>query len=326
MFHLAARCPSRKPPPLTPLFDIELVLARKRRALAQAVTGADFLMQRAAGDLAERLAIVGRRFPEAAALFCWTGAARDTLAQSGKVDRILRVEADRAFLPNGEGIAASLETVPLPPASLDLAVSLLSLHEVNDLPGMLIQIRQAMKGDGLFLAALPGAGTLGELRESLLAAESEAGGGASARVIPFADVRDAGSLLQRAGFALPVADVETVTVRYDSLFALMADLRAMGAANTLLRRMPPELRDSPEGRLLADAASEKVFRIVHFIYRSRHYEGDSKDYEFSRLSMLDHWKSGYLDAVRSLRHTEALARPTDPGGVATFDLARDSGT
>ena len=115
-------------------------------------------------------------------------------------------------------------------------MSLLSLHEANDIPGALIQIRRALRPDGLFLGAMAGGGTLAELRESLLAAETELHGGASPRVAPFTDVRDAGALLQRAGFALPVADVETVIVRYDSMFGLMRDLRAMGASNALVDR------------------------------------------------------------------------------------------
>ena len=174
-------------------------------------------MQRAAEDLAERLATVGRRFGKAAALFCVTPAARDAVLASGKADEAIRVEADAAFLGNEAGIVAAPGHVPLDPASIDLAVSLLSLQDENDVPGMLIQIRRALKPDGLFLGAMAGAGTLAELRESLLAAEAELSGGASPRVLPFADVRDVGALLQRAGFALPVADVETVTVRYATI-------------------------------------------------------------------------------------------------------------
>ena len=155
---------------------------------------------------------------------------------SGKAAEVVRVEADAAFLGGEGGLLAAPGRLPLGPASIDLAVSLLSLQDENDIPGMLIQIRRALRPGGLFLAAMGGAGTLAELRESLLAAETEVLGGASPRVIPFADVRDAGALLQRAGFALPVADVETVTVRYATLFHLMADLRAMGAANALFAR------------------------------------------------------------------------------------------
>jgi SAM-dependent methyltransferase len=193
-------------------------------------------MNRAAEDLADRLGAVERRFAKAAVLFCQTPAAADVLTASGKVTEIVRVETDAVFLKGAAGLVAPLETVPFEPHSLDLAVSLLSLQAMNDIPGMLIQIRRALRPDGLFLGAFAGAGTLSELRESLLAAETELYGGVSPRVIPFTDVREAGALLQRAGLALPVADVETVTVRYANLFALMADLRAMGETSALADR------------------------------------------------------------------------------------------
>jgi SAM-dependent methyltransferase len=218
------------------VFDTDLLLARKLRAWQAAVPGADFLMQRAAGDLEERLAAVNRRFEKAATFFCLTGAAADVLNRSGKAAETVRVESDRRFLAGDDGLIATPETVPFPPASIDLAVSLLSFQEMNDIPGMLIQICRALKPDGLFLAALSGTATLSELRECLVAAESEIYGGVSPRVAPFVDVRDAGGLLQRAGFALPVADADTVTVRYDSLFHLIRDLRAMGATNALTAR------------------------------------------------------------------------------------------
>ncbi|RUZ60233.1 methyltransferase domain-containing protein, partial [Mesorhizobium sp. M7A.F.Ca.US.003.02.2.1] len=222
---------------MQPIMDTSLWLTHKRRALARPVDGADFLMRRTAEDLADRLGAVERRFGKAAVLFCQTPAAAETLAESGKVADIVRVETDTAFLSGGDaGLIAPLETVPFEPESLDLAVSLLSLQAMNDIPGMLIQIRRALRPDGLFLGAFAGAGTLFELRESLLAAETELYGGASPRVAPFTDVRDAGALLQRAGLALPVADVETVTVRYASLFNLIADLRAMGETNALTDR------------------------------------------------------------------------------------------
>ena len=218
------------------IIDASLLIARKRRAIRRAVAGADFLMTRAADDLSERLATVGRRFAKAAALFCMTPAARDVVLASGKVDEAVRVETDPAFLGGEAGIVAAPGHVPLDRASIDLAVSLLSLHDENDIPGMLVQIRRALRPDGLFLGAMAGAGTLVELRDSLLAAEAELSGGASPRISPFADVREVGGLLQRTGFALPVTDVETVTVRYATMFDLIADLRAMGAANPLSGR------------------------------------------------------------------------------------------
>lgn len=220
---------------MEPIFDLDVATAHKRRAHKAADHGAGFLMQRAADDLADRLATVERRFTSAAAVLSLTSAAQNALRTSGKVENVVRVEADPALL-DGEGKVAASEILPLEPESLDLAVSLYALHEVNDLPGMLIQIRRALWPDGLFLGCMAGAGTLAELRDALLSAETEIYGGASPRVYPFADVRAAGALLQRAGFALPVADHETVTVRYDTIFALMRDLRAMGATSSLAAR------------------------------------------------------------------------------------------
>ncbi|MFN3546801.1 MAG: methyltransferase domain-containing protein [Mesorhizobium sp.] len=219
------------------LFEPGLVTRRRKRALAQPMEGADFLMRRVAEDLVDRLSTVERRFARAATIRSWTPLVADTLAATGKVGEVLRVEADDVFLDRGAGLVAADERLPFDSESLDLVVSPLGLQEADDLPGQLIQMRRALRPDGLMLACLAGAGTLAELRESLLAAETEITGGASPRVIPFADVRDIGGLLQRAGFALPVADVEAVTVRYGDMFGLMRDLRAMGATNPLVGRL-----------------------------------------------------------------------------------------
>ncbi|ESX94425.1 methyltransferase domain-containing protein [Mesorhizobium sp. M1148] len=261
---------------MQPIIDTELWLVRKRRALAHPVAGADFLMRRAAEDLADRLGAVERKFGKAAVLFCQTPDATDVVAASGKAAEIVRVEADPAFLDGRPGLIAPLETVPFQPESLDLVVSLLSLQAMNDIPGMLVQIRRALRPDGLFLGAFAGAGTLSELRESLLAAETELYGGASPRVIPFTDVRDAGALLQRAGLALPVADVETVTVRYDTLFDLIADLRAMGETSALTDRSR-----RPGARKLFTRAAE--------IYAERFSDADGR----IRASFSIVWMSGW---------------------------------
>nr|WP_281517810.1 methyltransferase domain-containing protein [Ferranicluibacter rubi] len=206
------------------------------RALKAGDEKAQFLLDIVAEDLAERLAVVERRFETAVELHGYTGVTARALMATGKIGTLTRIETDNAF-GGTEGVTvAPLETVPVAPASANLVVSPLSLHLTNDTPGVFIQVRRALAPDGLFLAAIPGNGTLQELREVLLAAESEITGGASPRVIPFADVRDIGALLQRAGFALPVTDTETYTVRYASLFALMKDLRAMGMTNTLIAR------------------------------------------------------------------------------------------
>ncbi len=261
---------------MQPIFDAELAIERKRRALAAAVSGASFLMDRAADDLSDRLGTVERRFDHAATLFCLTSATQDVLVSSGKVDEVTRVEADAAFLAGGQGLVSPPDRIPFEPESIDLAVSLLSLQEANDIPGMLIQIRRALKPDGLFLAAFAGSGTLAELRESLLAAETEISGGASPRVMPFTDVRDAGALLQRAGFALPVADVETVTVRYQSMFGLLRDLRAMGTTSVLLDRP----RKPATRRLFARAAE---------IYAERFSDPDGRVRATFALVWLSGW-------------------------------------
>lgn len=218
------------------LFDERLAAARRKRAL-QSGRGVSFLLDLAARELAERLAVVERHFDDAVELHGATGEAARYAMATGKVGTIRRAETDEVFASDGPGfIRADLGDVPIEPQSTNLILSPLALHLVNDLPGTLIQIRQALKPDGLLLAAIPGAGTLSELRDVLLSAEAELSGGASPRVIPFVDVRDAGALLQRAGFKLPVVDAETYTVRYDSLFPLMQDLRAMGMANPLVGR------------------------------------------------------------------------------------------
>ena len=219
------------------LFDEELLARRRERAFAGHTGNADFLLDLAAGEMAERLAVVERQFPHAVELHGATGIAARKAMATGKIEEIRRAETSECFADAGEEILqASLDDVPLEPASVNLVLSPMALHVVNDMPGTLVRIRRALKPDGLFLAAIPGAGTLAELRDVLLAAEAELTGGASPRVIPFADVRDIGGLLQRAGFALPVVDAENYTVRYDSLFPLMRDLRAMGMANPLKGR------------------------------------------------------------------------------------------
>lgn len=202
--------------------------------MARAVPGTDFLLDVAARELAERLAVVERQFDEAVELHGGGGNAARLAMATGKIGHLTRYETSAVF---GEAVSlAALEDVPLAEQSANLILSPLSLHLTNDTPGMLIRIRRALKPDGLLLAAIPGAGTLAELRDVLLAAEADILGGASPRVIPFADVRDIGGLLQRAGFALPVIDQENYTVRYDTLFHLMRDLKAMGMANPLIGR------------------------------------------------------------------------------------------
>ena len=224
--------------------DKALLRRRLARAHGQGRPGADFLMDAVVADLAERLAGVERHFALAVAFAGQTESLTRALLASGKVDHAIRIEQTAAALKAWEfaGAVADEEALPIAPASIDLFVSALALQWTNDLPGVLIQIRQALRPDGLFLAAMTAGRTLSELREALFAAETEIRGGASPRVIPSADVRDLGALLQRAGFALPVADRDILTVRYDSAFDLLADLRAMGATNTLFERSRAPVR------------------------------------------------------------------------------------
>lgn len=217
------------------LFDQALVAANRRRAIKAGDPRATFLIDLAAEEIAERLSVVERSFEKGVELFGVTGATAAACLGTGKVDAMQRVELQDTGAAD-DLAQAPLETLPLAPRSVNLVVSPLNLHMTNDTPGVFVQINRALVPDGLFLAAIPGTGTLQELREVLLETEAELTGGASPRVIPFADVRDIGALLQRAGFALPVVDMENYTVRYDTMFGLMKDLRAMGMANPLAGR------------------------------------------------------------------------------------------
>ena len=220
-----------------PLFDRNL---HRRRLDRAAPAYADFLKRRAAEDTVMRLETIMRRFPLAVDLGARTGAFAKALAASDaaeKIDLLIETDLSGAMLKRGGvRLVADEERLPFAPRSLDLAVSSLALHWTNDLIGALVQARLALKPDGLFIGAFLGGATLTELRQSLLSAEAELSGGASLRVSPFADASDAGALLQRAGFALPVADVDRVTVRYDHPALLMRDLRAMGETNVLIER------------------------------------------------------------------------------------------
>src|SRR5258707_13499174 len=202
------------------LFDRALLRIRQSRALR--FGPAAFLLDRVAEDMEERLHAVLREFSDVAEI--WTPG---TVLRAPSRDRFKSVT--QIGLDDGEQ-----ETLPLQPQSLDLVVSALAFQFVNDLPGVLTQIRRALRPDGLLLAAMIGGDSRTELRQSFAAAEAECEGGVSPRVAPFADLRDIGGLLQRAGFALPVTDLDHIVVRYDNAFALMADLRRMGATNILL--------------------------------------------------------------------------------------------
>lgn len=240
------------PSPVSPapqVFNRTLARQRRERA-APGFHAHDFLVREAAQRLAERLEDLNRPFPLAVDLGCGTGAAL-----RGRFGIEVLVHADSSeVLARQTGrpaVVADEEWLPFGPAAFDLIASVLALHRVNDLPGSLVQIRRALRPDGLFLACLFGGESLKELRRAFADAEIAVEGGMSPRVAPFLDLRDAAGLLQRAGFAMPVADIDTLTVTYPDPFALMRDLRGMGETNALAER-----RRTPLRRATLQAAAE----------------------------------------------------------------------
>ena len=231
--------PDQKQLPADPLrvFD-RLALRRHRTRAARHPAAAEFLFCEAAERLLDRLEDVARRFPVALDLGCRHGILASRLRGRGGIETLVHADAAFAFARRAPrpSLVAEAEALPFRAGAFDLVLSSLDLHWANDLPGALLQLRQALKPDGLLLASLFGGATLRELRRALMEAELEEEGGASPRVSPFADLRDLGHLLQRAGFALPVVDTDAVEVTYADALALMRDLRAMGETNAVTER------------------------------------------------------------------------------------------
>ena len=283
------------------IFDRALLAARLDRAWRGGGDrpGADFLLRRAADELGERLVLIRRAFAVAIDAGAPGPHAAAALAARSGGGSTLRFAPTAASAGSGDFsvLVGDLERLPLAAESADLVVSLLALHHVNDLPGAMIQIRRILRPDGLFVAALAGGDTLTELRQSLTIAESEVSGGVSPRVAPFADARALGGLLQRAGFALPVVDVDTLVVRYTSLFALMRDLRAFGAANALVERSR-----KPLSRAVLTRAGE--------IYAERFADPDGR----LRATFETIWLTGWApheSQPKPLRPGSATARLAD---------------
>ncbi len=231
------------------VFDRALVRRRRDRAVPN-FSDHSFLFDEVAERLADRLEDVLRPFPLALDVGCHDGAMGRVLAGRKGIERLIACDLAPGFARAARGLAADEEFLPFAPNSFDLVVSNLSLHWVNDLPGALLQMRQILKPDGFFCGAMLGGDTLIELRRCLYEAEMAVSGGVSPRVSPFAEIKDAGGLLQRAGFALPVVDSDTLTVTYSDAFALMRELRGMAESNAVLaRRKVPATRG-----LLFDAA------------------------------------------------------------------------
>jgi SAM-dependent methyltransferase len=266
----------------TPPQIFDRALLRARQARAQRRGAEPFLRDRVLDDAADRLAAVLRTFVQAV-----------DVGTPGGVGALEPHAQNWTHLGPGDDDAAAL---PLAAGAFDLAVSILALQFVNDLPGVLAQIRRALKPDGLLLAAMTGGDTLTELRQSFAAAEAEIEGGVSPRVAPTADLRDVGALLQRAGFALPVCDVDRIVVRYDNAFALMNDLRRMGATNVLVER-----RRTPTRRAT-------LLRMAE-VYAARFADGDGR----IRATFDIVWLSGWSPH-------ESQQKPLEPGS-ATASLA-----
>jgi len=289
------------PDPLL-VFDRPLVRRRRERAVLGG-DKADFLFAEVAARLADRLSDVKRGFAIGVDLGSRGGhMARATMA-TGRVEQLYATDASASLagrLPV-PSVAADEEMLPFAASSLDLVVSSLALHWVNDLPGALVQIRRALKPDGLFLAAMFGGETLWELREILMEAELAVAGGASARISPMADLRDAAGLLQRAGFALPVADRDPLSVSYTDAWALMRDLSRMGEGNAIRMRLPGPMRRA----VLAEAVQ---------LYQKRHPFGVGR----VRASFEVLYISGWAPAAtqqQPLRPGQAKTRLADALGV-----------
>jgi SAM-dependent methyltransferase len=233
------------------VFDHRKLKAHFARAGRMALPGADFLVRHAADEIADRLSVTNRTFRRCIDLWSLSPALGQTVA-----NRFPDIEM--SAIRHGPG--NEWESTNLEPQSCDLVLSAFGLHWCNDLPGMLVRIRQALRPDGLFMAVIPGDGTLGELRKALLTAETALSGGAAMRVDPFIEVRQAGMLLQRTGFALPVADVETLALSYADFDGIVREIRGMGVANALcgpVRALPRGIKSA-----LVEAYPKKDGRLI----------------------------------------------------------------
>jgi len=289
------------------IFDRALIRARQDRA--RRLGPATFLLERVAQELADRLSVVVRHFDVAVDLGTPAGHVRRALANNPAVGRL--IAASPAVEGASLAVIANEEALPFAQSSLDLVVSALALQTVNDLPGTLVQIRRALRPDGLLLAALLGGDTLGELRQSFATAEAEIEGGASPRVAPFADVREIGALLQRAGLALPVTDLDRVTVRYSSVFDLMRDLRRMGATSALIERRRTPLRRAT------------LLRMAE-IYQRSFSDPDGKLRATFDVIWLSGW-APHASQQQPLRPGSARARLADALGVSEQPAGEKAG-
>jgi len=282
------------------IFDRRLVRAHRDRA-ASRFAAHDFLFAAVAARLADRLDDVRGSFPRVLDLGCRTGLLRPLIAGKAGIAAIVGAEPSWAMAQIGADVVAEAELLPFADGAFDAVMSVLDLHWANDLPGALAQIRRTLRPDGLFLAAILGGDTLGELRGVLLEAEEAVEGGASPRVSPVADGRDAGALLQRAGFALPVVDSEIITVTYADAFTLMRELRGMGETNALRER-----RRRPTHRATLFEAAR--------LYRERHGDPTGRIAATFEVITMTAWAPA-PGQPRALRPGSATARLADALGA-----------
>lgn len=289
------------------LFDRRLVRARRDRAAA-GFEGFDFLFREVADRLADRLLDITRAFPLALELGCHDGGLRRVLDGRGGVDHLVQCDLSEAMARRAQGqavvaneealaVVADEEALPFDAPRFDLVLSNLSLHWVNDLPGALVQANRCLKPDGLFLGAILGGDTLHELRDCLMQAELDLSGGVSPRLSPFAQVRDAGALLQRAGFSLPVTDSDIITVTYENAFRLMHDLRGMGETGAALARPRRFTR-------------RDLFMQAAALYHDRHADSDGRIPATFEVIYLHGW-SPHDSQPQALRPGSAKTRLAD---------------
>ena len=291
------------------IFDRNLLRVRRARA-APRFSAFDFLYLEVAERLADRLKDIKRRFPSTLLLGSRGDRLTRLVAGQGGAERLICADLSPASLDPGQSVLSVVldeECLPFAPASLDLALSCLSFHWINDLPGALLQINRALKPDGLMLAAFFGGGTLKELRSALLEAEVEESGGAAPRISPFIDLADAAQLLQRAGFALPVADLDVIEVSYPNALKLIDDLRGMGEANALRERARSPLLP----RTIARTAE---------IYRDRFHRPDGKVNATFEVIFMTAWAPAadqpkpLAPGSARMRLADALGTTEIPGG------------
>ncbi|MED5357188.1 MAG: methyltransferase domain-containing protein [Pseudomonadota bacterium] len=294
------------------IFDRNALRVHRDRA-AQTFCEYDFLVREIGARLSDRLLDMARKFPLALDLGARTGGYGPVPGGPGGIEHVVSCELSERMARQIEnsGVVCDPEILPFAESRFDLVYSNLELHWANDLPGCLLQITRSLKPDGLFLAAILGGNTLTELRDVLMAAELDVTGGASPRVSPFAELRDAGALLQRAGLALPVVDADEITVTYENLFRLLADLRGMGETNTVRER----LRTSTRRNIFLRAAE---------LYLERYPAEDGRIRATFEIIFLHGW-APHASQQRALRPGSAKTSLADALGTAEYSAGDSAG-